>query len=233
VPDYLTIGELARLSGLTASALRFYDKEGVLAPADVDPAFGYRRYAPEQVPDARVVAPLRPVGMPLSELALVLDLRARGQLADARDIVMAHQARLEEACAMLGAALASVRFGVLEEPEEPFGVLAGVLVEVVPGGLRLVATDRYRLAVAKVSAEPSVGDSGPDRGWVLPLEWLDEVVRLAADGDVRLELDAAACRAEMGGRLLEPPAWQERSLTIVASSTSRKCSAAQAWMRVA
>ena len=32
----LTIGEVARRSGLTASALRFYDREGVLVPADVE-----------------------------------------------------------------------------------------------------------------------------------------------------------------------------------------------------
>ena len=35
-PDtLLTIGEVARQSGLTASALRFYDREGVLVPAAV------------------------------------------------------------------------------------------------------------------------------------------------------------------------------------------------------
>ena len=33
--DLLTIGELARLSGLSASALRFYDRQGVLVPAEV------------------------------------------------------------------------------------------------------------------------------------------------------------------------------------------------------
>ena len=35
--ELLSIGELARASGLTVSALRFYDRRGVLAPALVDP----------------------------------------------------------------------------------------------------------------------------------------------------------------------------------------------------
>jgi DNA-binding transcriptional MerR regulator len=37
-----SIGEMARASGLTVSALRFYDGAGVLVPAFVDPETGYR-----------------------------------------------------------------------------------------------------------------------------------------------------------------------------------------------
>ncbi len=173
--DLLTIGELARLSGLSASALRFYDRQGVVVPAEVDAVSGYRRYAPGQVSDACVVAHLRRVGMPLGELSLVLDLRARGQVTDARDV----------AGSALAAALAAVRFAVGESPDEPFGVLAGVLVEVAPDGLRLVA--------------------GVNRGWVLPPRWLEEVVQLAAGGDVRLELADDVCRARSGGHLIESP----------------------------
>ncbi len=53
------IGSLARASGLSVSALRFYDAEGVLVPAEVDPHTGYRRYTGVQVVDARLVAELR------------------------------------------------------------------------------------------------------------------------------------------------------------------------------
>lgn len=78
-PDsHLTIGEAARESGLTASALRLYDREGVLVPADVDPLTGYRRYAVSQVRAARLLASLRRIGMPLVEGRLVLDEDARG-----------------------------------------------------------------------------------------------------------------------------------------------------------
>ncbi|MGV9749492.1 MerR family transcriptional regulator [Nocardia farcinica] len=44
----LTIGAVARASGLTASALRFYGDCGLLAPAVVDEVTGYRYYTPEQ-----------------------------------------------------------------------------------------------------------------------------------------------------------------------------------------
>lgn len=99
-PDHrLTIGEVARRSSLTASALRFYDREGVLVPADVDPVTGYRRYAVAQVRAARLLASLRRVGMPLAEVALVLDEDALGASGAAADVVAAHEQRLVDGLA--------------------------------------------------------------------------------------------------------------------------------------
>jgi len=99
-PDrLLSIGQLARDSGLSASALRFYDREGVLVPADVDPLTGYRRYAVVQVRAARLLASLRRVGMPLAEVALVLDEDARGASGVAADVVAAHEQRLVDGLA--------------------------------------------------------------------------------------------------------------------------------------
>ena len=95
----LTIGEVARRSGLTASALRFYDREDVLVPADVDALTGYRRYAVSQVRAARLLASLRRVGMPLAEVALVLDEDARGAAGAAADVVTAHEQRLVDGLA--------------------------------------------------------------------------------------------------------------------------------------
>jgi PPM family protein phosphatase len=66
--DHLTIGDFGRASGLSAKALRLYDDLGLLRPAEVDPASGYRRYAPEQLDQARLVARLRLIGMPLARI---------------------------------------------------------------------------------------------------------------------------------------------------------------------
>ncbi|MBL2815669.1 MerR family DNA-binding transcriptional regulator, partial [Klebsiella pneumoniae] len=46
-PGVATIGAVARATGLTASALRFYGDCGLLAPAVVDEVTGYRYYTPE------------------------------------------------------------------------------------------------------------------------------------------------------------------------------------------
>ena len=69
------IGRLARESGLTVSALRFYDGAGVLVPAHVDPHSSYRWYSDEQVVVARLVARLRRVGMPLADIRRVIEHR--------------------------------------------------------------------------------------------------------------------------------------------------------------
>ena len=45
--ELLTIGEVAKLDGITAKALRYYDAHNILKPAAVDPATGYRLPASE------------------------------------------------------------------------------------------------------------------------------------------------------------------------------------------
>ena len=68
----LTIGEFGRRSGLSVKALRLYDLSGLLPPAEVDPASGYRRYAISQLDRARRISLLRRLDMPLAVVAEVL-----------------------------------------------------------------------------------------------------------------------------------------------------------------
>lgn len=72
----LTIGAFARASRLSPKALRLYDELGLLPPARVDPETGYRHYAPEQLDQARLVAWLRRLGMPLARIRHVRTLNA-------------------------------------------------------------------------------------------------------------------------------------------------------------
>ncbi|WP_329313971.1 MerR family transcriptional regulator [Streptomyces sp. NBC_01262] len=87
----LTIGEFARASRLSPKALRLYDDLGLLPPARVDPATGYRFYDPDQLEHARLVAWLRRIGMPLARIREVCGL-APGAAADA---VRAYWAEVE------------------------------------------------------------------------------------------------------------------------------------------
>jgi len=70
----LTIGAFARASRLSPKALRLYDELGLLRPARVDPSSGYRLYDPEQLEQARLVAWLRRLGLPLARIKDVLEL---------------------------------------------------------------------------------------------------------------------------------------------------------------
>lgn len=72
----LTIGAFAKASRLSPKALRLYDESGLLTPVRVDPVTGYRFYAPEQLEQARLVAWLRRLGMPLARIRYVRTLDA-------------------------------------------------------------------------------------------------------------------------------------------------------------
>ncbi len=87
----LTIGAFAKASRLSPKALRLYDELGLLPPARVDPATGYRLYAPEQLEQARLVAWLRRLGVPL---ARIRQIRALDPAEAARE-VRAYWARVE------------------------------------------------------------------------------------------------------------------------------------------
>ncbi|MGV9806504.1 DNA polymerase III subunit beta family protein [Micromonospora chersina] len=199
-----SIGELARASGLTVSALRFYDGSGVLVPALVDPTTGYRWYTDDQVAPARLVAGLRRVGMPLAGIAEAL--RQRHRPAAVHRLLDAHLRRLEDGLADarrelsriralidpeetvmtttrlvlrradLAAAVDAVRFAVGTDPELP--VLSAVLLEVEPDAVRLVATDRHRMAVARVGGRVD----GPPVRALLPADAVDALRALLDTG---------------------------------------------------
>ena len=79
--DLMSIGEFARLSRLSAKALRLYDELGLLPPAQVDPDSGYRWYAAGQLDNARLVASLRQIGVPLAQIQLILNLEPEAAAA--------------------------------------------------------------------------------------------------------------------------------------------------------
>ena len=76
----LSIGELARATGLTAKALRHYDAVGLLRPESVDPANGYRRYTADQIGVGQLVRRLRDLELPVDEVRRLLDLLGDEQL---------------------------------------------------------------------------------------------------------------------------------------------------------
>ena len=214
-----SISEMARATGLTASALRFYDSTGVLVPAWVDPVTGYRHYADEQVKPGRILASLRRVGMPLTDVVRVLGALADPAAADA--VLAAHLGRLEAGLADartelsrvsallrseeqivptitlsnrdLTGAIDAVRFAVGSDPALP--ALSAVRADIEDGRLRLVATDRFRLATA---AAP--GAATGTGGALLPAAFVDGVrEQAAAPGETTLSLGAGLV-ADSGGR---------------------------------
>src|ERR1700716_3174770 len=72
VDDLMPIGEFSERSGLSPNRLRSYAAGGLLVPAAVDSASGYRYYSPGQLREAKVIDALREAGMPLADVAAIL-----------------------------------------------------------------------------------------------------------------------------------------------------------------
>jgi len=81
--DGLKISDVAETTGLTASALRFYEHAGIIAPARA--ANGYRTYTPADVESLRFVTRAKAVGLSLDEIADLLELRDADRCAPLQD----------------------------------------------------------------------------------------------------------------------------------------------------
>jgi len=70
--ELVSIGEFSARSGLSAKRLRSYASAGLLVPAAVDSASGYRYYSPGQIHEARVIERLRRAKIPVADIATFL-----------------------------------------------------------------------------------------------------------------------------------------------------------------
>src|SRR6267154_2019545 len=67
-----SIGDLARRTGLTVRAIRFYSDSGIVPPTDRSPA-GYRLYGIDAVARLDLVRTLRGLGLDLPTIRQVVD----------------------------------------------------------------------------------------------------------------------------------------------------------------
>ena len=72
VDDMITIGDFSSRCGLSPKVLRTYAEAGVLVPAAVDPASGYRYYELAQLEQAATVRRLRRAGVGLADISQFL-----------------------------------------------------------------------------------------------------------------------------------------------------------------
>lgn len=162
----LTIGEFARLSHLSVRTLRRYHDGGLLEPARVDPATGYRYYTSEQIPAAQVIHRLRELDMPLAE---VRDLLATDDPGSRAAMLASHLARMERELDRTRAAVSSLRRLLQPEPAPLDVRLRSVPAQVVMAVQDTVALDDvlewYGDAMVELDAAlAGAVDAGPPGG---------------------------------------------------------------------
>ena len=102
----MPIGIFSRMTGLSHRALRLYADRGLLPPAHVDEATGYRYYDVHSIRAAEMIRLLRRLGVPLGEMGLYIDAatadRLEETLTQQKQRLEQEQARLDAALRLLG-----------------------------------------------------------------------------------------------------------------------------------
>jgi MerR family transcriptional regulator, thiopeptide resistance regulator len=115
-----TVGELAKLTGITVRTLHHYDQIGLVQPSDRSDA-GYRLYGQADVLRLQQVLLYRELGLPLDQIAGVLEARTpperRSALAKHRETLVAKRTHLDAMLAALDTALA-IEEGKQMKPED-------------------------------------------------------------------------------------------------------------------
>ena len=101
------IGDFSKLARVPVKTLRYYDEEGLLAPARVDRFTEYRYYTAEQLVRLNRILALKDLGLSLAQIKLVLQnavsveqLRGmlalrRAEIADQLEATRAQMDRVE------------------------------------------------------------------------------------------------------------------------------------------
>jgi DNA-binding transcriptional MerR regulator len=95
----LSISQFSRYSGISRSALIFYDRSGIFHPAKRDPQNNYRYYLPEQIITVNLINVLTELDIPLKHIKKLSAQRSRGDILklfnDHRATLQEHIDRLE------------------------------------------------------------------------------------------------------------------------------------------
>ncbi len=137
----LRIGTFSRRGRVSVKALRHYEAIGLLKPAHVDGATGYRSYEPSQLDDLHRLMVLRALGLPLERIRILLqddpspDLMRR-LLAERRATVAR---RIDAEQAQLAAIQARIRH--LEDAQPTYDIVLREVPAVLVASLRRVVPD--------------------------------------------------------------------------------------------
>ncbi|MGA5296802.1 MerR family transcriptional regulator [Streptomyces koyangensis] len=125
-----TIGDFARHGRVSVRMLRHYDATGLLRPAHVDPANGYRHYTASQLARLNRIIALKELGFTLQQVHAIVDERVgTGEL---RGMLRLRRAELESAVAAAEARLVQVEARLRAIESEGHMPIHDVVLKSVP-----------------------------------------------------------------------------------------------------
>jgi len=124
----LTIGALAKRTGLTVRTLHHYDQIGLLSPSGRTDG-GYRLYSDPDILRLERIVLLRGLGMPLTDIAVALDSDANTIVSLVERQAADVQSRIDEATtlrARLDATIAQLRAHEYQKADDALAMIAAV-----------------------------------------------------------------------------------------------------------
>lgn len=126
-----TIGDFARHGRVSVRMLRHYDATGLLRPAHVDPASGYRHYTAAQLARLNRIIALKDLGFSLRQVRDIVDEKVGAE--ELRGMLRLRRAELETAMAAAGARLVQVEARLRAIESEGHMPTNDVVIKTVPG----------------------------------------------------------------------------------------------------
>ncbi len=149
-----TVGQVARMSGVTVRTLHHYDDVGLLSPGGRS-ASGYRLYGEADLERLQHILSYRELGFPLEEIAEILADPAQDPTAQLRrqhELLTARIARLRTMADAVERALEARKMGIPLTPEERFEVFGDAPDHSAEAERRWGGTDAYRESARRTSA---------------------------------------------------------------------------------
>lgn len=163
----IKIGDFSRLSQVPISTLRYYDEVGLLRPAAIDEASGYRFYTLEQLPLLNRILALKWLGLSLDQIAQLLAEKVptphiRGMLLMKRLDLQQQMREVEERLGRV-----ETRLKLLEQEKDmPYDVVLKSVPALMIASRRGLAADfsdwlRFKAETQALIRQSGVKEMGP------------------------------------------------------------------------
>ena len=201
----ISIGELARRTGVPVRTLRFYSDRGLLPPAGRSEA-GYRLYEEDAVPRVALVRTLRDLGVGLETIARVLDREL-----DLAGVAAAHAAALDAQIRVLRLSRTVARLAARRDPSPEEMTRMHDLARLSAAERRRIVDDFLDDVLGDLAVDETIAERMrmarpdlPDDPSPEQVEAWIELAELVADPDYRRRIRAMSERAR-GGRPARRP----------------------------
>ncbi|MEM7128175.1 MAG: MerR family transcriptional regulator [Chloroflexota bacterium] len=186
----LKIGMFARISQVSVKTLHYYEKMGLLVPAQVDDFTGYRYYSIHQLPRINRILALKDLGLSLDQIGSILrdDLSA----GEIRGMLRLRQVELEEQVEEMKGQLMRVAARLnqieMEGKMSEYDVVVKSVDPILVAGRRILVTENKEYPVglpeAFEEAHNYVQEHGKQAGqsiavWYTPMDAEEEDVEAA------------------------------------------------------